>query len=68
MWFIYDTASILEGATGGMRGVVGGVSPVDRLEALMFAALQLGEEVNTGFCRWRTNTHTHTHANNTLTL
>lgn len=28
-----------------------GVSPVDRLEALMFAALQIGEEVNIGFCR-----------------
>lgn len=28
-----------------------GVSPVDRLEALMFAALEMGEEVNTGFCR-----------------
>lgn len=26
-------------------------SPVDRLEVLMFAGLQLREEVNTDFCR-----------------
>lgn len=32
-------------------GVKGRGSPVDRLEVLMFAELQLSEEVNTDFCR-----------------